>query len=99
MSNEQRTDVQALPQYVLVFVEKILPRGIREECMDQLRKVCQPVGDWVRQAVATVIGGYRVQLTAGFNKACFVLELAAGIYVFSAAQVPGPVVAVVVPVL
>jgi hypothetical protein len=61
--------------------------------------VCQPVGDWLRQAAATIIGGYRVQIVAGFNKVCFLLELAAGIYCFSAAQVPGPVVAVLAPVL
>ena len=87
MSHETRKMTQ-LQQFMLFIANPLLPRAIRQEYMAQLRQVCLAAGDWLRQSIAIVLGGYKDQIVLASDALASVLILAGMTYCFWAASVP-----------
>ena len=87
MSNEVLREEKPL-RFLLFIVEKILPRGIREDTLNDLKRLCRAGGGWLSQVIFTVIAGYHNQATRAFDIVTIALQVAGVGYIFSAVSVP-----------
>src|SRR5215471_1833336 len=76
------------PRFLLPILKVVLPRGIREQYIEQLKEVCASEGDWIPQSIITAIGGYKNQAILAFDKVALALQLGGVAYCFSAAPLP-----------
>ena len=59
---------EPLKRWVSLIVENVLPRGLRQQYMDESAEYCSSLSQFVPDSAVNIAGGYWIQAIAAFNK-------------------------------
>ena len=79
---------EPLKRWVSLIVENVLPRGLRQQYMDESAEYCSSLSQFVPDSAVNIAGGYWIQAIAAFNKTLALAQTGAVMFSFAAAGFP-----------